>query len=55
MLLGIEVHSYEQNAVNLRGSLAFSASSTLRFQTAPVTSGAMSALTGGPEARTLMA
>src|SRR5512143_2542376 len=31
MLFGIEVHSYEQKVVNLRGSLAFSAISTLRF------------------------
>src|SRR5215831_8380760 len=55
MLFGIEVHSYEQNAVNLPGLLACSASSTLRFQTEPAISGAISALTGGPPIRVLIA
>src|SRR5262250_1319186 len=55
MLLGIDVHSYEQNAVNFPGKLASLAISTTRFHTAPVISGLSSAGTGGPEARTLMA
>src|SRR6266496_3483069 len=55
MLFGIDVHSYEQNAVNFPGSFAWSASSTLRFQTVPAISGDMSVLTGGPETRTLIA
>src|SRR6266498_3732070 len=55
MLFGIEVHSYEQKAVNFPGWFAFSASSTFRFQTPPATSGDISALTGGPATRTLMA
>src|SRR5262245_57078053 len=55
MLLGIEVHSYEQNAVNFPGSFAWLARSTFRFQTVPATSGAIRALTGGPDARTLIA
>src|SRR5215468_4946332 len=55
MLFGIEVHSYEQKAVNFPGSFAWSASATLRFQTVPAISGAMSALTGGPAIRVLMA
>ena len=39
MLFGIDVHSYEQNAVNLPGSLAWLASSTSRFHTVPAISG----------------
>ena len=41
--------------MNFPGTVALSASSTLRFQTVPAISGAMSALTGGPATRTLMA
>ena len=48
MLFGIDVHSYEQNAVNLPGSLAWLANSMFRFQTVPAISGDISALTGGP-------
>ena len=55
MLFGIEVHSYEQNAVNFPGSFAWSASSTFRFQTVPAISGDISALTGGPATSVLMA
>ncbi len=55
MLFGIEVHSYEQNAVNFPGSFACSASATFRFQTVPAISGCMSALTGGPATRVLIA
>src|SRR6266446_3610526 len=55
MLFGIDVHSYEQKAVNFPGSFACSASSTLRFQTVPAISGDISALTGGPATRVLMA
>lgn len=55
MLFGIEVHSYEQKAVNSPGWFAASASATFRFQTVPAISGAISALTGGPLARVLMA
>ena len=46
-LLGAEVHSYEQNAVNLPGWLFSSASFTFSFQIEPATSGLMKALTGG--------
>ena len=55
MLPGIEVHSYEQNAVNFPGLFAWSASSTFFFQTAPAISGAISAFCGGPGTRTLIA
>ncbi len=41
--------------MNFPGSFAWSASATFRFQTVPAISGAMSALTGGPLARVLMA
>ena len=41
--------------MNFPGSLAWSASSTFRFQTAPAISGDISALTGGPGASVLMA
>ena len=52
---GIAVHSYEQNAVNLPGTLAWLASSTFFFQTLPEISGDLSAGTGGPDASTLIA
>src|SRR5262245_18994117 len=39
LLFGVEVHSYEQNAVNLPGSFAASAIATLSFHTVPATSG----------------
>ncbi len=55
MLCGIAVHSYEQNAVNLPGSLAWLACSTTRFHTAPAISGDISALTGGPGTSVLIA
>src|SRR5215468_6169157 len=48
MLFGIEVHSYEQKAVNFPGWLAFSASSMFCFHTVPATSGEVSDFTGGP-------
>ncbi len=53
MLLGIAVHSYEQNAVNFPGWFALSASAMFSFQTVLATSGDISALTGGPPIRTL--
>ena len=55
MLLGIAVHSYEQNAVNLPGSLAWLACSMTRFHTEPAISGDISALTGGPGTSVLIA
>src|SRR5450631_4005697 len=55
MLFGIEVHSYEQNAVNFPGWLAWSASSMFFFQTVPAISGDISALTGGPGTSVVMA
>ena len=55
MLLGIAVHSYEQNAVNLPGSFAWLACSMTRFHTEPAISGDISALTGGPGTRVWMA
>src|SRR5215510_2694881 len=45
MLLGMDVHSYEQKAVNLPGSLALLASSMLFVQIVCATSGLNSALT----------
>ena len=55
MLFGIEVHSYEQNAVNFPGWFAWLASSMFFFQTAPAISGDISALTGGPGTSVLIA
>ena len=55
MLLGIAVHSYEQNAVNLPGSFAWLACSMTRFHTEPAISGDISALTGGPGTSVLIA
>src|SRR5262245_43075523 len=55
MLLGMDVHSYEQKAVNLPGSFAAFACSMTRFHTSPVIFGSISAGTGGPEASTLTA
>src|SRR5215470_17328263 len=55
LLLGIDVHSYEQNAVNLPGSFAWFASSTFFFHTAPVISEDISDLIGAPGSMTLMA
>src|SRR5262249_36503377 len=49
MLFGIDVHSYEQNAVNLPGSFAAFAISTFFCHTVCAISGAMSAFTGAPE------
>src|SRR3974390_539439 len=46
-LFGIDVHSYEQNAVNFPGWLFCSASWTFSFHTVPATSGVMKALMGG--------
>src|SRR5262245_37866545 len=46
-LSGIDVHSYEQNAVNLPGLLLASATLTLSFQIVPAICGLMKALTGG--------
>src|SRR5262245_34766366 len=43
---GVDVHSYEQNAVNLPGWLAASAASLLSFQTVPAISGDTSSLIG---------
>src|SRR6185369_8303734 len=53
MLFGIDVHSYEQKALNFPGSFALSARSTFCFQIVPATSGDISAFTGGPPIRTL--
>src|SRR5690349_13464500 len=46
-LSGIDVHSYEQNAVNLPGWLLASAILTLSFQIVPWIWGLMKALIGG--------
>src|SRR5262245_24941608 len=46
MLFGIEVHSYEQNAVNFPGSFAFCASAMFSFHTVAATSGDINDLTG---------
>ena len=46
-LSGIDVHSYEQNAVNLPGWLFASAILTFSFQIVPAISGVMNALIGG--------
>ena len=46
-LSNCEVHSYEQNAVNLPGWLAASAIWLFSLQMGPVISGVMSAATGG--------
>src|SRR5262245_50133639 len=53
MLFGIDVHSYEQNAVNLPGWLAWSAFSMVARQTLPAISGDASDLMGGPPISTL--
>ena len=45
---GIDVHSYEQNAVNLPGLFCSSAILTFSFHTVAVIFGSMSAFTGAP-------
>src|SRR5262245_47686283 len=54
MLFGIDVHSYEQKAVNFPGSFAWLASSISLVQTEPAICGDIRALTGGPAIRTLI-
>src|ERR1035438_5655118 len=44
----MDVHSYEQNAVNLPGWLFASAMLTFFFQMEPATAGLMNAFTGAP-------
>ncbi len=46
---GIDVHSYEQNAVNLPGLFCSSAIWTFSFHTVAVIFGSISAFTGAPE------
>jgi hypothetical protein len=48
-LPGIDVHSYEQNAVNLPGLFCSLAIWTLSFHTVAVIFGSMNAFTGAPE------
>ena len=45
---GIDVHSYEQNAVNLPGLFCSSAIWTFSFHTVAVIFGSMNAFTGAP-------
>ena len=47
-LSGIDVHSYEQNAVNLPGLFCSSAILTFSFHTVDVIFGSMNAFTGAP-------